>query len=691
MPRALRSASSLTAGTYRWACLVVFTCAVCAPSGTVSSQTDDLDILMQAQPQQGEATGSPEEFEAWSWLQRQKFIRARELAQATLKKNPRAYVARLVLAMVYAYREANFPRALYHLNIAREDYETHGATPTTGSAWKWHPRILRELASVHNNMEHFTEALQWMDRFNSQYQPQIIAEKAWPLMKLRRFDDARRAAAAGLAEGSAGQRSVALNALCAIEFEAGNDEASYTACKAALDDSTYGYTGASAVDYTNFAEAARALLRLDEAEQATIKATEAVLSWYGNPWIELTDLYVRQARFAEAWSALQKAHPYRARRPPHVQITDRAETRRAMATFLMTMGKSKEALRRTEQALRAPDRRAHNSRNPMQDRAIIALLDRRVQRMEAERLMEQAAADVWWKRPWYWAQSLWLRYKGWQRGKLALSTLTDPSETAEHTLLEGIFQIGTSKSAITPPWMIGDLTELVESTLARQILHHAKTIDPRPRAHGHYKGFLAEVEYRAGNPREAHTLLQQAIPALAEIQETLMQARMNALQYATAMQLNQPRSAGTALFQAYAMDPGIFRRLELAIPIHSVTSSDDLTQNVAHAILRSPRFDSSPRFQQANLGFALKVSQAGPSLRCCLMDRSNNPLACSNTPLKSDQSPREIRIQASRDFHDTAFAPALDLSLTDINSLEGSNQTQRDTLNRTPFGDPPAR
>jgi hypothetical protein len=54
-------------------------------------------------------------------------------------------------------------------------------------------------------------------------------------MKLGRFEEARMSARQGIASGDPEQIRIALNALCAIEFEAGNDRASYSACRQALD------------------------------------------------------------------------------------------------------------------------------------------------------------------------------------------------------------------------------------------------------------------------------------------------------------------------------------------------------------------------------------------------------------------------------------------------------------------------
>src|SRR5690606_6449893 len=121
---------------------------------------------------------------------------------------------------------------------------------------------------------------------------------------------------------------------------------------------------------------------------------------YGNPHVELAELYVRGGRFVEALDQLKQVSRYRARRPPHVQDSDRNEARRALAGFFLVIGRSQDAIRITSRAVVAPDRRGHNSRDPAQDEAIAALLDRRARVMEAQRLAVEALGAPLHERLW---------------------------------------------------------------------------------------------------------------------------------------------------------------------------------------------------------------------------------------------------------------------------------------------------
>jgi len=48
--------------------------------------------------------------------------------------------------------------------------------------------MLQELTFVEGELEDYEEQLAWMQRYNDQYDPDMAAEAAWPLMKMRRFD-----------------------------------------------------------------------------------------------------------------------------------------------------------------------------------------------------------------------------------------------------------------------------------------------------------------------------------------------------------------------------------------------------------------------------------------------------------------------------------------------------------------------
>ncbi len=606
-------------------------------------------------------------------------IRAREIAERILARDPDDYAGNFVLGFVHHYGEANFARALFYENRALAELERlHGEAPTDLEVRRWHFRMLRELAWTHGDLEHYEEQLGYMNRFNELYDPDFIAEQAWPLMKQRRFDAARRAAELGRATGDSRQVEVALNALCAVEFEAGDELRSYEACRDAMelhggDPQTQG-----AVDFTNFAEAARSVFRLDEAERVDRLATEAQISWYGNPWSELAELYVREGRYAEALSGLREVPEYRQRRPPHVRDADRSETRRALASFFLVIGRPEEAINYAEKALNAPDRRAHNSRDPLQDRAIAALLHRAALRLSAERRAEAAVGAPFWEGIWAWGEALSDRAGAWLSGRVAARALADEER------LVGTFLVGTHRAAVMPPWLVGELVDVLGAGVVREAIRRARREDERDGAAAYYDSFEAEAALAAGDPERAREL---ATRALAELNpaEALLRARVLAVVAEAARRQGDARAASDAYGEAFQVDPGVFRRFGWSVPVRYELGGG-LSEDVAELIAGAARFDTE------DWGLTVQVQADRHQGQACLLDPGGSQLGCASVTASAEgETEDEYAARLARAFFDAAFAPRVSLSQADANGLDGSNRVSRDPL-RTMFDhEPPPR
>lgn len=629
---------------------------------------EDYDASDFVAPPQPGAPGTPEELRAFSYVQQNKLIKAREAAEALVRANPDSHVGEFVLAWVHHYAEANFPMAMFHMNKAMQLFEAqNGTSPQQAGQWpwQWHARYLRELGGIHGDLEEYAERVAYIERYNEWYNPKIIAGQAWPLMKMHRYEEARAAAEDGIASGEPREIEIALNSLCAIEFEAGNDGESYEACRAAVEYARR--TGQpSAVDLANFAEASRSVFNLAEAERVLLEASEASAAWYGNPWLELGELYTRGARFPEALQALREVPGYRAQRPPHVRDSDRNESRRALSAFFLTVGRAQEALDVTEAALVMPDRRAHNSRDPAQDRAIIALLDRRARRTVAERRREFAAGEDFLDRLWAGAQAWRLEFEGWLSGRQAVKLLS------EEERLVGVHRIGTSRAAVVPPWLVGELAEVAGAGVERAAITRARSLDGRDGAPVYYDAFEAEAALVAGDEERAIELAERARRGLGA-GESLLRARVDAIR-AEAMQRRGDTSAPMAYEQAIEDDPGVFRRLGFTIPVTIESSGGEIADAIVDGLERSPRFDTGER------GLDVTVRADAANARICLMGAGGTVYDCVETTPESTDSPDAFAARALQAFHERAFQPRIDLSQGDIHGLDGSSATSRDPL-----------
>jgi tetratricopeptide (TPR) repeat protein len=643
------------------------------PEVVPGAMAEDACSVIASFPQEG-LEGTPEELRAHCEAEQQRhFIRARELADAILARDPGSYVGHYVLGYVYHYGEANFPRALYHLRQARSLFRArHAEPPVPGQPWRWHANILRELVWAHADLEQYDEQLAVAARYNELYQPRLMAELAWPFMKLRRFEDARAAATAGETSGDPMQVEIALNARCAIEFEAGDETRSYAACRAALDLRGANPDSQSAVDFTNFAEAARSVFRLEEAEEVGLEATRAQLSWYGNPYIELTELYVREARFAEALEMMRQVNPYRQRRPPHVQDADRNEARRTLSELFVVLGRGEDAVRVTTKAMLAPDRRGHNSRDPAQDLALSALLDRAARRLRAEEIAQSTVGVPWLDRASALAEIASLRLGAWSSGRQAARALSDESR------LVGTFQIGRARSAVTPPWLVGELVDVLGPGVVAAAVRRARAEDPREDAPGYYDAFEAEAALSAGDPERALELAARAEERLPRA-ELLLHARVSAV-IAQAARATGDRNRALAAFDAaMQIDPGVFVRTGATLPVRIGSTGGALPSAVASLLAWSPRFD------QEDLGMRLDVEGDASRVRICFSSHGGPQSAgaqyvCTDTTRAAAEGDDAFAARAAAELHRQAFAPRVDLSQTDANGLDGANTVTRQPL-----------
>ena len=634
-------------------------CAVVlvAPWAATPAAGDEMIEAILLEGEDAEA----EELRLWELIERQRYVRAREEAESYLAEHPDSYVAHLVLGNAQHYGEANFPMALFHEMRALELFEAaEGVEPTQSQPWRWHARILLALTRTHGDLEHYDEQLAAMFRYNELYTPQLKAELAWPLMKKREFDKARMAAEEGLATGDPYQVERAKNALCAIEFESGDDIESYEVCGEAVDYGRAHFGSATAVDLGNFAEAARSVFRFDEAERLLMEASKTGLSWYGNPWLELADLYMRAGRFAEALSALREVPRHRAQRPPHVRDSDRNEARRSLAAFLLLMGRPDEALRITDKASVLPDRRAHNSRDAQQDRSIVALLDRQARLMLAELTVERSAAEPFVSRVWARGKAAWLRFEAWMSGRQAARFLNDEKR------LVGTFAIGTARSAVMPPWLLGELIGALGPGVVRAAVESVAEEDAREGAQAYYEAVLAEVALAQGHYEEAVERGQRAMNGL-QPGDALLRERVRAV---VAAALSDPRET-TALFEeVLATDPGLFRRMGWALPVDVRSTDAELDRALAKAVLRSPRFERSDQ------GMRIEIDGA----RICLFGRTGAAWGCGEADPEPDETGTSYTQRVVDAFHAEIFSPRIDLSRIDINSLDGSNRVTRNPL-----------
>jgi tetratricopeptide (TPR) repeat protein len=588
----------------------------------------------------------------WALVFAGKFVDARERAESVLKSAPDSYVAHLALAHVHHHGEANFPKALRHVKEARRLYETR-ELPGDPVTSRWHVLILAEQASAHYELGQHAERLAVMRELEELYGMGRRSERAWSLMKLGEVEAARNVVREALASGDPHEEEVALNAQCAIEFEAGDEEASYVACKDAVEARRRRGALPLLVDLTNFAEAARALFRFEESEAALTAAARIREPSYGNPHRDLADLYLRSGRFAEAAAAVKRIPEVRNLRPASMVDSDRAEILRTTAALFILAGKPDDALRMTDEALSRPDRRSHQSRDPAQDIAVAALLDRQARLAVAERIVEEAVPEGIVTRLWARARALFQRALAYRSARKAMDAL------AGEDRIVGFLRIDSAKAAIVPPWLVGDLVELVGAGVARAAADRAEAEDRREGIRGYLEAFRAEAAYSSGDFESFEFHAEHALAELPQ-GERMLRARL----LGERASLLCDRAVDAACLEDLAavmeIDPGLIRRLRLSIPVRFEIAGGGA--ELADYLRRSPRLD------ERGHGFVVRVT--GPN-SACLATPDGQVFECTDA---------EDAAAAARSFHERVFAPRVDLSRIDLDSLDGSNAAGRDPL-----------
>lgn len=648
--------------------MLVFSSAALLCTGDLVARVDiatgqDELLYDRASVASGRAATS-DEWKLWALAEDHKYVEAREAAQKLARKEPDSFVAQLVLGIVQRDAEGNLAKGVFHLEQAMRFFAARYGRPSHDpKVDRWFATLIVELAWAHGEMEHHEEKLKLIAEYNKRFGDVIIGEQAWPLMKLGRFREARAMARKAIETELPGQRRTALNALCAIEFEAGNPYESYEACKEAVDVGREDPTSMDSVDLTNLAEAARSLFRFDEAESAALEASEGRVAWYGNPFVDLADLYLREGRFPEALDALKKAPAYRASRPAAVRDSDVNENKRVLASFFIAMGRADEANALTTQILTAPDRKSNNSRDAGQDEALAALLSRRTQRMMAELVSERATSRGWFARTRACFEALTLRLGAWNAGTRAAKLLS------ERERLTGIFKIGLHDGAISPPWLMGDLVDVMGAAVVEEALDTAARTDPRRDAKAYYDAFAAEALVARGDREPAAAKITSALAGLNPA-ETLLRARLFALRGQLLSDEGQHDQAFEAYRAAYEIDPGVFRRLEIELPA-TTRAQGTLAEDVVDGAV------NSVRFTEESQGVRIEAQSSELSIHACVRDPAGTEWACITESREKNEADEDFVARSTSKLLAAVFAPRIDLSQGDMQSLDGSNQVTR--------------
>jgi len=637
----------------------------------------------QDAPQAPPFEGTPQELEAYSLYNQNKLLTARTKAERIVRANPESMVAHYILGCVYREAEGSLARAMFHLGRAREIYELRWGA-SGGGPQHLHRETLFAIQGLAGEMEEYEYQISVLEYHDYLYDPDLLGEHAWPLMHLDRYEEARRFAQAAKSTSDAWQQSLGRNALCAIEGEAGQREAWYRACLDALENARHRVTAAQAqsqsggdtspetgpalaVHAYNAALAAASTLRYDEVERLSTEASQRLEFTTANPWRILVRRYIDAGRMVDAVNALREMQRWRVRQPAHLRDQDRAETDVALATVLLAAGEADTGMRAVTRAIERPDRRGLTSTTPEAALGASALLRRALARVQAERTRERASWSGTGPRIGNTFRAMGQRIASWPDDERIAGVLTDDDRLVATLRLYvhgGIEPV--------PTWLAGDLVDVLGAGVVAVALRQARQDERAVPALGPlYDAIEAEVALAQGDEERSLQLAQRALERLPAA-EALLSARAAAIGAEAAFDLNQDALALGMLERAMQRDPGVIRRLGLALPAtFRSQASGEAAERALELLERSPRFDDE------DTGFGVSVEAGAPSrfgqgLRVCLRSAQGALIHCTDAQPKQREEQSDFAARLVQEFHTNAFAIRAGLSTTDLRGLDGS-------------------
>ncbi|MEM6369418.1 MAG: hypothetical protein AAF851_14060 [Myxococcota bacterium] len=593
--------------------------------------------------------GSTLEQAGYCRLEEGSFASLRRLADRALAQQEESVRAHYLMGMSLHLGEGNLPKARYHLQRAEALFtERHGRLP--GPELQPLLRlILLERIHVHGEMDDHDGKIRAVDELRDRTGIDYAPLKAWPLMKLERFEEARAVARAGIESERDFLQSVGRTALCAIESEQRNREAAYAACRASAlpwehDESD------GAVEMTNAGAAAEELMRFDEAERLYLEAARRPPEGSVSPYGRLTSLYLRQARIVEAIASLAEVGPYRRRRPgAQYAQQDDAETELILATVLIVAGRLWEAERRTDRALQRPDRKGTSSAASDQSLGGAAIIDRAA-KLALAAAQEEEAAIRGWSRSGFEARAtaLSLRWGAWRASRVARNVLNRPER------LFTTFRPEVPGSVEGPEWLDFDAVDIVGPGVALRALSQSEaeeTLDPKLAAPV-FALFRAEAHALRGEWGLAGQWAAEAETSLP-VGLALMRARASLRRAQAAEAAGQWAQARRAHVQVLSTDPSLYRRLDVRLPV-MVAARPELREVAS-------RLDASPRFQTVAWGFEMELTRMGWLLRS----------PGGGLIRKGTWGEAQTPVEMSLHLHDRLLAAQLRLDQTGIRSLDG--------------------
>ncbi|MCB9744874.1 MAG: hypothetical protein H6740_19950 [Alphaproteobacteria bacterium] len=602
-----------------------------------------------------------------------KLVSARSRAEALLEDHPDSVWGHYVLARALWQSEGELSRAHRHYAEAVELFEAE-EWPEGDETWRAHARSLNDLAWLCGQLAEHEEKLDWIERHDRQYSPKMYAERGWPLMMLQRTDEAREVALEAIAAEDSWQQSVGWNTLCALESNTGDRKATWEACLGALENERGMPAPDVTVDANNAAIAAYGVLDFEQVEALARESATGSTDQVSNPHQVRVGWLLLQGRGEEAVAAMWDMKRWTQDQTPPMRVQARAEAEAALARLLLVAGQPDKGLELIQRALRFPSRGGMSSTTHARTLGGHTWLKVQLRALALQRARERAAAGPWWRRAWRTLLD-WLPDPVGLRDQAVVRSAVAEEEILVATLRP--YVDGGIDMAV--PWSLGGLVEVLGPGVMSAALQQARALEVMPEIAPYYDAFDAERLLAEGEPAAAAQAAEAALQGLPQL-EVLLRARVRALWAEAAWQQGEQALALLRFEEALQDDPGVIRRLGLALPAQVEAPPTPLGEAVAQALMRSPRLTPYKG------GFSVSV-EGKASPRVCLRSPKGALLSCTEPVPAPELGGLPAHVLAlSEAFHERVFSLPLGLSNVDLNSLDGqtivAHEARREAVER---------
>lgn len=588
---------------------------------------------------------SPEAREAYTLVVSEKaYVKGREAVNKVLKDDPTSIPARFALAILEHKSDVNFPKALFLVRKLRKELHQKGVeNPDDADAREWYLRVLDREYLILSDMSRDEESLRVIDLIEQIYEP-LPWRRLWPLMRLKRFDEAN----AMLEKAGDGKDRVGvLNARMVLEGRQHRRKEGYDAGKAATT-----LRPDSAVMWKNFSIYCKSNFLPAEGVEALLKSAQCKeIDYNGTPYMDLADHYVSINRKVEAWDALKQAQQLRLAREPYTLVQDQDDFAFTAAVFLASLGRTSDALRFARQMIERPGRDTsmtdERSTTYSHARFLRGLVLARLEEIREEHAADGAAPFTDTKEK----AALEVEWRGLERQMLRVLADDEYLVKLMRPYLRGV-----------PSGVPLTLVKILPPGLSSEALRRAREAEDHPGAVPYFDASDAMIAWRRGNLDEARDWAKKALDGLPDPYESGQRAQMSAILGEAARKSGDVPEMKARYDEVLRTAPISLRELSLALPVKLADDGSELADKFARRILSSPRFVEHPD------GLPLDLRAADGRLSFTLHLSSGVRHCDGAVPIGDD--PDGALSAACRRLHARLFSPDLDLTASDVNSLD---------------------